>query len=136
MELIKKIIDNKVFRYIFFGGCTTMFNLVIFTGLSFLNVEVNVANIISVIAAILFAYVVNSMFVFESKVNSFKEKFSEFCKFIGGRLATMVIEVGGVWLLVDIFSCNKYISKISTQFISLVLNYLISKFIVFKDNEK
>lgn len=135
MELIKKVIDNKVFRYIFFGACTTFFNLAVFTGLSFLNVNVNIANFVSVVAAIIFAYFVNAAFVFESKVDNFKEKFSEFCKFIGGRMFTMIIEVGGVWLLVDIFSCNKYVSKISTQFISLVLNYVISKFIVFKDNK-
>lgn len=79
-----------------------MVNLVSFFVLRKLNVELNTANIISIILAILFAYVVNSKFVFQDKCETLRDHIRPFCKFISARLVTMVIEVGGVWLLVSV----------------------------------
>ena len=56
------------------------------------------ANIISIILAILFAYVVNSKYVFQDKCETLKDHVQPFCKFVSARLVTMVIEVGGVRL--------------------------------------
>lgn len=130
-NLIKKLYENSVVRYVFFGGCTTMVNLVSFYLLRRLKVELNTANIISIILAILFAYVVNSKYVFQDKCETLKDHVQPFCKFIGARLATMVIEVGGVWLLVSVMHMNDMLGKFLTQFIVLVLNYIFSKFFVF-----
>ena len=66
-QWIRKMYESSVIRYIFFGGCTTMVNLVSFFILRNLKVELNIANIISIILAILFAYVVNSKYVFQDK---------------------------------------------------------------------
>ena len=66
-QWIRKMYESSVIRYIFFGGCTTMVNLVSFFILRKLKVELNIANIISIILAILFAYVVNSKYVFQDK---------------------------------------------------------------------
>lgn len=63
-KLIEKLYGNSVVRYVFFGGCTTLVNLVSFYILRKLKVELNTANIISIILAILFAYVVNSNMCF------------------------------------------------------------------------
>ena len=52
-------------------------------------------------------------------------------KFVSARLITMVIEVGGVWLLVSVMGLNDMIGKFLTQFIVLILNYVFSKFFVF-----
>ena len=48
-------------------------------------------------------------------------------KFVSARLVTMVIEVGGVWLLVSVMGLNDMIGKFLTQFIVLILNYVFSK---------
>ena len=61
----------------------------------------------------------------------FEVCFSGFCKFVSARLVTMVIEVGGVWLLVSVMGLNDMIGKFLTQFIVLILNYVFSKFFVF-----
>ena len=137
-DLIMWCWNNDVMRYIFFGGCTTLVNLGTYYALRLTtNMDLNVANTISVIAAILFAYFTNSRFVFESKAASFKERFSEFIKFISARVITMVIEVGGVWLMADIMHMNDYIAKFVIQFIVLALNYIFSKFLIFtKNNQK
>ena len=130
-KLIEKLYGSSVVRYIFFGGCTTMVNLVSFYILRKFRVELNTANIISIILAILFAYVVNAKDVFQDKCESLKAHIQPFCKFIGARLVTMVIEVGGVWLLVSVMGMGDMIGKFLTQFIVLILNYIFSKFFVF-----
>lgn len=130
-QWIRKMYESSVIRYVFFGGCTTMVNLVSFFVLRKLNAELNTANIISIILAILFAYVVNSKFVFQDKCENLRDHIRPFCRFISARLATMVIEVGGVWLLVSVMGLNDMAGKFLTQFIVLVLNYIFSKFFVF-----
>ena len=135
MKKLKALIlhfnQNDVIRYVFFGGCTTLVNLVCFFVLRKCRVELNIANLISIITAILFAYVVNSRYVFQDKCETFKDHIRPFCKFISARLVTMVIEVGGVWLLVEVCKMNDMAGKFITQFIVLALNYIFSKFFVF-----
>lgn len=129
--LILQFYQNDVIRYVFFGGCTTLVNLVCFFVLRKCRVELNIANLISIITAILFAYVVNSRYVFQDKCETFKDHIRPFCKFISARLVTMVIEIGGVWLLVEVCKMNDMAGKFITQFIVLALNYIFSKFFVF-----
>lgn len=138
-QLIKKLYASSVVRYVFFGGCTTLVNLISFYVLRKLRVGLNIANVISIILAILFAYVVNSRFVFQDKCQTLADHIRPFCKFISARLMTMVIEVGGVWLLVAKLGMNDMVGKFATQFIVLILNYVFSKFFVFttgKNNSK
>lgn len=130
-NIILRFYRNDVIRYVFFGGCTTLVNLVCFFVLRKCGVELNIANLISIITAILFAYVVNSKYVFQDKCETLKDHFRPFCKFISARLVTMVIEVGGVWLLVEVCGMNDMVGKFITQFIVLALNYIFSKFFVF-----
>lgn len=132
-ELVVKCWNNEGIRYLFFGVCTTLVNQVCYYLLRFLTtLNMNVANTIAVFTAILFAYLVNSRFVFKSRAVGFRHKLEEFVKFVGARLSTMVIEVGGVWLFVGVLKMNEFLIKtIIIQIIVLVLNYIFSKFLVF-----
>lgn len=131
-NLIRKLYHNSVLRYVFFGGLTTFVNFAAFYLLhDVCNIELNLSNIISVALSILFAYFVNSRFVFQSSAVTFRERFVEFCKFVGARLFTMLIEVSGVYLLADVLELSALLSKLSTQILVLILNYLISRLIVF-----
>ena len=136
VKWIRKLFESSVIRYIFFGGCTTLVNLISFYILRRAGVQLTVANVISIILAILFAYVVNSKYVFQDKCERLKDHIQPFCKFISARLITMVIEVGGVWLLVEIMGMNDMIGKFLTQFIVLALNYVFSKLFVFTTGKK
>ncbi|MBQ0000502.1 MAG: GtrA family protein [Clostridiales bacterium] len=134
-ELVKKLYNNSVVRYIFFGGCTTMVNLVSFYILRKVGMELNIANIISIVLAILFAYVVNSLFVFQDKCETLKDHIQPFIKFISARGVTMIIEIGGVWLFVEKMGMNDMVGKIITNVVVLILNYVFSKFFVFTTNK-
>ena len=129
--------NNAVLRYIFLGGCATLVNLGTYYVLRMTtNLNLNVANVISIATAIVFAYFTNSKFVFESEATTLQAKFKEFVKFVSARLSTMGVEVGGVWLMADVLKMNDYFAKFLIQFIVLVLNYFLSKFFVFSKKEK
>ena len=135
-KLILKMYENDVIRYIFWGGCTTLVNLVSFYLMRIAGLPLMAANIISIILAILFAYVVNSRFVFHDSCETLKDHIQPFVKFISARLVTMVIEVGGVWLLAVVMGFHDMVAKFCTQFLVLLLNYIFSKFLIFTTGKK
>lgn len=108
-----------------------MVNLISFFVLRKLQMELNTANLISIILAVLFAYVVNSKFVFQDKCERLLDHVRPFGKFIGARFVTMLIEVGGVWLFVSVMHMNDMLGKAFIQIVVLVLNYIFSRFFVF-----
>lgn len=131
-KLIGQLYENSVIRYLFFGGCTTMVNMVSFYILRQLQVGLNIANVISIVLAIIFAFVVNSKYVFLQKYERIREYIRDFIKFVGARSITMFIEVAGVWFFVDVVCMNEMLGKLVIQFIIIVLNYVFSKVFVFK----
>ena len=129
-----RLLTSEGMRYLFIGGCTTMVNLVVYAVLCrVVHLNVNISNIISVSVSILFAYVTNKLIVFRSHCSSLGELAAECARFIGARLATMVIEVGGVFVLYEILHQNEMVAKLATQVLVVIGNYFISRFIVFKD---
>ena len=136
IALMKKLYATDVIRYIFFGGCTTVVNLASFFFLRQAGLQREIANVISIILAIVFAYVVNSKFVFLDKCETLKDHIRPFCKFVGARLSTMVIEVGGVWFFAEIVHLNDMVGKLIIQFVVMALNYVFSKFLVFTSGRK
>ena len=134
--LFFRLLNSEGMRYLFIGGCTTMVNLVIYAVLCrVVHLNVNVSNIISVAVAIVFAYVTNKLIVFRSHCGSFPELASECARFIGARLSTMAIEVGGVFLLYEVAHQSEMAAKLATQVLVIIGNYFISRFIVFRDRK-
>lgn len=128
---IGTLYHNDVVRYIFFGGLTTLVNVGVFYLLRrFTPIPREISNTISVVTAILFAFVTNSAFVFHSQAKGVREHFMELLKFFGARVLTLVIEVGGVYWLA-VMGMHEMAAKIATQFIVIALNYVFSKFLVF-----
>ena len=135
--MIKKIMDlydnyQEMVNYVFFGGLTTLVNIIVFflldTGL---GCPYLIANAIAIVVSILFAYVTNKIWVFQSKTENFQETFYEFTKFIGFRLLSGLADMAAMWVLVDLLIIDSSISKLLTQFIVVVLNYVFSKFFIF-----
>lgn len=133
MNKIKNLLFSEAFRYLVVGALTTLVNLVAFA--LFTEVckwDVTLSNVLSIFISIMFAYVTNKLFVFQSHCDSLLALLVECAKFVGARLATMAIEVGGVFLTVNIIGQQPMIGKLETQVIVIVSNYFISKFFVFK----
>lgn len=132
-NLIKKVCTKEVIFYGIFGVLTTIVNLATFYILtSVININENIANIIAILLAVLFAYFTNRKLVFNSKASSFKEKLIEFLKFILGRAFTMVVEFGGCAILFSVLDIPDIIIKTCMTVIVIILNFFISKFFAFK----
>lgn len=131
-QLIKKFSTREATLYIAFGVLTTLVNLVSFyIMVDILKWEANISNVIAIILAILVAYITNKKMVFHSETKTFKEKVVEFVKFMLGRAVTMIIEFVGGFVLFKLPISN-IISKVFLTFIVIILNFFISKFLVFK----
>lgn len=131
--LFKKFCTKEVIFYGIFGVLTTLVNVGVFYLLTkFIHLEENLANVIAIIVAILFAYFTNRKMVFNSNASTLKENFHEFIKFIIGRSFTMVVELVGFFLLFNILHIQELISKLTITILVIILNFFISKFFAFK----
>ena len=92
------------------------------------NTELQIANIISWIIAVIFAYITNRVFVFKSKS---KKIFKESITFISSRIITLLLDMLTMYLMVSICNINDKISKLVSQIIVIILNYIFSKIYVF-----
>lgn len=140
---MKKVFDRyrEVIMYLIFGVLTTLVNFVIYFALKFLFGTTEGAlgvifNIIANIAAILFAYVTNRAFVFESKAKTKTEIFKEMFSFFSCRIASMVIDSVIYYIGCTIMKLPDFIIKPIGQVVVIVLNYVFSKLIVFRKNKE
>ena len=137
MEKIKELYKKykEVINYLIFGVLTTLVSLAVYY-ISVLTVldpenafQLQVANIISWIAGVAFAYFTNRKYVFESKETN---KIKEASKFVLARVTTLVMDMLIMWLGVTILHGNDKIVKLISQVVVIVSNYVFSKLFVFK----
>lgn len=125
----------EVLRYLVVGGLTTVVSLVIFYGCVFTvldgrnAVQLQIANIISWIGAVAFAYVTNRIFVFKSTEDNVLR---EICSFVLSRVVTLLTDMGTMFLLATILRLDHNLSKLFSMVLVMVGNYVISKLFVFK----
>lgn len=133
MKILKKIMKNQLIRYIIVGACTTAVNVVLFYLLrKVLLLPLFLSNFISIITAILFAFVVNKEIVFESKSKGRKYISQEFFLFLSMRLISMAVEIFGVWFAVEVLLFSDIYGKLIMQAVVIAFNFIFSKYIVFK----
>ena len=131
--LFGKDLGSETIRYLAVGAITTVVNFAVFTLLyQAIKLNVTVSNVISISVAIVFAYAANKLVVFRRRSDSLAELALEFCKFVGSRLFTMALEVGAVELFYGALGLDARLGKLSAQAIVVIVNYLISKLIVFR----
>ena len=135
MKKIKKFINkNKEFiSYCFFGGLTTILNLLLFWVLN-IFFKYYVANIITLIVIKTLTYLLNKFFVFKTRCKSNKELIKEILEYIASRLFTLLIDYFGLILIVEVFNINKIIGKIIVLIIVVIINYSLCKRIYKKEN--
>lgn len=130
MEQFKK--HRELLAYIFFGGLTTIVNIVAFFILdTLLGWPYLVANAVAIVVSILFAYGTNKLFVFRTRGMTARENIFEFIRFIGFRLLSGLADMASMWVLVDFLIMDTNLAKLLTQFIIVVLNYVFSKLFIF-----
>ena len=145
-KLIRKLMNRETLLYLVFGVLTTVLNIAVFwlTNKAFGEELVLLNNAIAFAAAVIFAYVTNKLFVFESKSWSAKTLCREIPAFIGARLFSFGLEELLLWISKDVLNASQYvlfgidglmIAKLLIQVIVVILNYLFSKFFIFKKKQ-
>lgn len=137
MEKIKELYKKykEIINYLIFGVLTTVVSLLVYyiSVYTFLNpenaVQLQIANILSWIAGVAFAYFTNRKFVFESEE---KNKLKEAGKFVSARVVTLIMDMIIMYLGVTILLLNDKIIKLISQVVIIVSNYVFSKLFVFK----
>lgn len=134
-QLWKK--NKEIILYLFFGVCTTLINTVAY-GLLYEVLEIGnvISTILSNVVAVIFSYVTNKLLVFESKTTTGKETLPEMISFFGWRFAAGVLEVVIMFVAVDVLRRNSILWKLIANVVVIVINYITSKWLVFKDKRK
>ena len=166
MSKIKALLVKykEIIMYIIFGVLTTLVNWVVYTvlikifGSAVENEEILftlfgrniskeifyifIANFVAWVAGVVFAFVTNKIWVFESKSWRFGLVMKELWLFVLARLITGVMEWFGVPLLwaigldQDLFGIDGFLAKIIVSVIVVILNYVFSKLIIFRNKDK
>lgn len=135
MKLNRKNI-KELFMYLVFGVLTTLVNILTFVLCTrVVNCTVVISNIIAWFVSVFFAYVTNRKFVFNSQKNSLKQILKEACFFYAGRIGTGVLDTFLMFLSVDVLNLNDILMKVIVNGIVIILNYIVSKFMIFRKND-
>lgn len=127
--------NPEVWNYIIVGLLTTVVSLTIYfiVTRTFLDpskdIELQIANVISWVFAVAFAYVTNRVFVFKSKN---KKIIQEILAFVASRIASLFMDMGCMFVIVTLLSLSDVFGKIVSQIVVIVANYILSKIFVFK----
>lgn len=134
-DLYEKYKD--VIYYLFFGVCTTLVNVMAYWILAyFIDLPVIASTIIAWFLAVLFAYITNRKWVFHSEVKGSEKLIREILSFFICRLTTGVADWMCMFLFVDILGLNDIIIKFIDNVVVIVLNYVASKLVIFKNKRR
>ena len=153
MKTIKNLIIKykELIIYVLFGLCNTVVNLGSYKLLSMiLGLELYlVSNGIAWFITVVFAFITNKLFVFESKSWNIKLVFKEAVSFFAARVLSFFIEEMGLFVLVDLvgmksFSINilsftiggDMIAKLAIAVVVVIWNYVFSKFVIFRKKDQ
>jgi putative flippase GtrA len=132
---MKKIIDlfkkySEIIKYLIFGVLTTMVSIGVYALFTkVFNINYMVSNCFSWVISVLFAYITNRIFVFESKSDDIIIEMYQFFKY---RIVSFLIDVLLMYIFVELINIDDMISKVVVQVVVIVLNYVFSKLFVFK----
>jgi putative flippase GtrA len=149
MEKLKKLLNRETVLYIIFGVATTVVNYVVFHLLyNVLWHQRNslTANAAAFVAAVIFAFVVNKLFVFESRSWNADTLKREIPSFLAARIGSFGIEEAGLFLAEKVLKLGGIIAvtvgslsldwitviKVALAFVVVALNYVFCKLFIFK----
>lgn len=138
MKRIRQLLEKyrDLVSYLFFGVLTTGVDYLVSFGCHYgLKLTPTVSTVIAWAAAVVFAYLTNKSWVFQSQDWSLKVIAPEFAKFVGSRVLSGVLVAGCIKVTVEILGWNFVFMKVVTSVINIILNYIASKLLVFRNNK-
>ncbi len=134
LELLKK--HKEQILYLIFGVLTTIVNFIVFAVLfNLLSVNYMVSNVVAWVFSVLFAFVTNRNYVFSAGPSDANHIAKELISFSLSRIFTLLVESLMLWTGTSLLSINANITKIIASVVVVILNYILSKYLVFKGNK-
>ena len=122
---------KEVLMYLLFGGLAFFLNIGLFAAINTTGINELINNIICWVICVLFQFFTNRTWVFDGHVESNFEFIKQMASCVGGRVATLIIEEIILAVFITWLGTNAVAVKLAAQVIVIVLNYVISKLIVF-----
>ena len=125
--------------YLIFGVLTTLVDYVISNALFYIAGMPSIpAQTIAWVAAVLFAFVTNKWWVFNSHTLVPSEVWKEFVSFVVCRIATFLFNLAALFVMADLMKMEFFICKLLISVVVVILNYVFSKILIFakKKDEK
>ena len=134
MNNIKKLINKEIILYVIFGVLTTIVNLIAYYLFSnIININYLISNAIAWIISVVFAYITNKFFVFNSSYINKDVIIEEFIKFMNCRLISGLSEVVLLFLFVDLLLMNDIVAKLIIGVLVALINFIFSKYLYLKE---
>lgn len=125
--------NKEMLLYLFFGGLSFIVSVATYAFFNMsLGLSVLLANVLSWIITVMFAFLTNRVWVFEAPTKTLKDFTAQMISFYSGRIVTLVIEEAILVLFIDMLGFGSIAVKIVAQIVVILLNYVISKVFIFK----
>ncbi|MFC4760293.1 GtrA family protein [Fructobacillus durionis] len=134
--MVKKLLIkyDRIIRYLILGFGTFLVNMWAYGFISKVA-NYSIAYTLAWGIAVLFAYVTNRQWVFESKVSGW-QIIPEIIKYYSSRGLTFWLGLVIMWIGVYLMSFNDFYVNIARNAMLLIPNYYLAKFYVFRDKQK
>ena len=134
LEFVKK--HREIIAYLIVGVLTTVVSWIVYALLRLVldmndPLQVQIAVIARWVAGVLFAYFTNRKYVFQSRD---PKMLFELLKFVGSRVTTLLSDMFIMWLMVSVLGINDWIATFVSAVVVIVLNYVFSKYLVFRED--
>ena len=135
MEKLKQLWKRHkaLILYVFFGGCTTLINIIsYFACRELMHLPVVPADVLAWLVSVIFAYVTNKLFVFESKSWRLMLVLKEGAAFLAARVFSLGLDVAMLYVTVTVLGWWELPMKVLANVVVIVINYIFSKWIIFR----
>ncbi len=128
---------REIITYIIFGILTTAINLIVYVILTKVSgIDYRIATTIAWIVSILFAFITNKIFVFRNVNRGVFLIVRELMLFVAFRVLSFVLDIILLIALIQILQMDDLISKVITNVLVVILNYIASKVYIFKSSKQ
>ena len=131
-----KVMNREVISYLIFGVLTTLVNWVVYAAMVKVHIDYRIATAAAWAVSVLFAFIVNKIFVFQSYNLRPAYVMKEITSFVACRAVSGVMEMVFMIVMVSCIHMDEYISKIAVSVIVVIVNYVFSKLFIFRKSEE
>lgn len=131
-----KVMNREVISYLVFGVLTTLVNWAVYGVMVRSGIDYRISTAAAWVVSVLFAFIVNKIFVFQSYDLHLGFVMKEVVSFTACRAASGVMEMVLMVMMVSWLNMDEYVSKVLVSIVVVIVNYVFSKLFIFRKSEE